>query len=148
MTSPGEGECDRSFSSPYPVTKSINSLSFTHGFEDLYITQYFFDCFVFFRGLDPRTGVVIDILYGISPCLLALERKRRTVHKVFMSSSFIRSTRPEVRQIIDKIKEEELSDVVQETQRANLDQITRGRPHQVGGLTLILNVLLHVGLYI
>ncbi|XP_071789368.1 rRNA methyltransferase 1, mitochondrial-like isoform X2 [Asterias amurensis] len=82
------------------------------------------------RGLDPRTGVVIDILYGISPCLLALERKRRTVHKVFMSSSFIRSTRPEVRQIIDKIKEEELSDVVQETQRANLDQITRGRPHQ------------------
>ncbi|XP_022106069.1 rRNA methyltransferase 1, mitochondrial-like isoform X2 [Acanthaster planci] len=78
--------------------------------------------------LTPPPGA--DILYGISPCLLALEARRRQVNKVYVTPSFVKSTRPEAQEIMKRIHEQALRGHTYEVHRKELDLLTKRRPHQ------------------
>ncbi|XP_011679229.2 rRNA methyltransferase 1, mitochondrial-like [Strongylocentrotus purpuratus] len=69
-----------------------------------------------------------DLLYGISPCLLALQHAKREVHQLYITSAFKNSQRSEVKDILALVEERGLR--VWTTNRRVLDKFSEERPHQ------------------
>ncbi|XP_038054797.1 rRNA methyltransferase 1, mitochondrial-like isoform X2 [Patiria miniata] len=81
-----------------------------------------------FEDIVPPPGT--DMLYGISPCLLALEVNRRQVNNVYVTSSFKKSARPAVQKIMQRVQDKHLGNFIHEVHRKDLDKLSKGRPHQ------------------
>ncbi|XP_041455467.1 uncharacterized tRNA/rRNA methyltransferase slr0955-like [Lytechinus variegatus] len=69
-----------------------------------------------------------DLLYGISPCFLALKHAKREVHQLYVTSTFQNSQRPEVKEILALVEERGLR--MWQTNRRVLDRFTEQRRHQ------------------
>ena len=69
-----------------------------------------------------------EILYGIAPCLLALQRGKRVVHRAFISPSFQESERSEVRSILAMLDDRVEMKIVH---RKELERLSKGHTHQV-----------------
>ncbi|XP_072014310.1 uncharacterized protein [Amphiura filiformis] len=68
-----------------------------------------------------------EILFGIAPCWLALQRARRVIHRAFITPSFQESDRNEARSILAALENQFDMKVVH---RNELDRLTGQRPHQ------------------
>nr|XP_054749014.1 uncharacterized protein LOC129254561 [Lytechinus pictus] len=69
-----------------------------------------------------------DLLYGISPCFLALKHAKREVHQLYVTSTFQNSQRSEVKEILALVEERGLR--MWQTNRRVLDRFTEQRRHQ------------------
>ncbi|XP_071850129.1 uncharacterized protein [Apostichopus japonicus] len=76
----------------------------------------------------PQIGQNHEVLYGVSPCLLALQEKRRQFHKAFVLEAFKISARDEAQEIVRLLEERGV--VLHETSRGELNKLSQGRPHQ------------------
>ncbi|XP_033118936.1 rRNA methyltransferase 1, mitochondrial-like [Anneissia japonica] len=71
-----------------------------------------------------------DLLFGVSPCCLALKANRRKIIRAYIRSSLIESetNRPEIAKILTELNEKEIEIVP--LHRNALDKMTKHRPHQ------------------
>lgn len=68
-------------------------------------------------------------MYGVSPCLLALQQDRREIAKAFALEAFRSSARSEAQEVMQLLGKKGVE--VHKTSRVELDKLSQGRPHQV-----------------
>ncbi|XP_077996094.1 rRNA methyltransferase 1, mitochondrial-like [Glandiceps talaboti] len=75
----------------------------------------------------PKDGN--DMLFGISPCIIALMENRREIYQVFIKKGLLgKSKREELQQIHSLCRDKGLE--LKEVDKINLDDMSGGRPHQ------------------